>query len=133
MPLAAALFNRLYEEIKPGKHAERSIEFIGSEVVPSAFAATDFAAASIAVAAETISDLLDAAGSPRPAIGVDRTLASAWFAHSLRPLGWEPPPIWDTVAGNYEANDGWVLLHTNAPRHRDAALRALGCLPEKEE
>ena len=123
----------MYAEIIPGERGEQSVEFTGREVVPSAFAATDFAAASIAVAAATISDLLDLAGSGRPAITVDRTLASAWFTYSLRPQGWKPPPAWDPVAGDYETNDGWVRLHTNARHHREAALRVLGCRPEPEE
>jgi hypothetical protein len=133
MSVATELLARMYAEIIPGEHGERSLEFTGSEVVPSAFAATDFAAASIAVAAESISDLLDAASFQRPAITVDRTLASAWFTYSLRPQGWKPPPAWDPVAGDYETNDGWVRLHTNAPHHRDAALRVLGCQPERQD
>jgi hypothetical protein len=131
--IAAELFAQMYAEIIAGEHGEQSVEFAGSEVVPSAFAVTDFAAASIAVAAESIAGLLEAAGSERPSITVDRTLTSAWFTYSLRPLGWEPPPAWDPVAGDYETNDGWVRLHTNAPHHRDAALRVLGCQPEQQD
>jgi hypothetical protein len=108
------------------------VEFTGCQVVPSAFAATDFAAAAVAVAASALADLLSSAGERRPTVTVDRTLASAWFSASLRPEGWQPPPAWDPVAGDYEANDGWVRLHTNAPHHRDAALRVLGCPPERE-
>jgi hypothetical protein len=133
MSVATELFTRMYAEIIPGANGERFVEVTGSEVVPSAFAATDFATASIAVAAETISDLLNAAGSQRPAVAVDRTLASAWFTYSIRPQGWKPPPTWDPVSGDYAANDGWVRLHTNAPPHRDAALRVLGCQPERED
>lgn len=132
MSVARELFNRMYAEITLDEK-ERSAEFTGREVVPSAFAATDFAAATIAVAAETICDLLDAAGYRRPAVAVDRTLASAWFTSSLRPQGWKPPPAWDPVAGDYETNDGWIRLHTNAPHHREAALRVLGCRPDPEE
>lgn len=111
---------------------QHAVEFTGDQVVPSAFAATDFAAAAVAVAAERVSGLLEAAGFRPPAVTVDRTLASAWFAFSLRPQGWEPPPAWDPVAGDYETNDGWIRLHTNAPHHRDAALRVLGCAADRE-
>ena len=52
----------------------------------------------------------------RPAVTVDRDLASAWFAWSLRPDGWEVPAPWDAVAGDYAGEDGWIKLHTNAPQ-----------------
>ncbi len=130
---AQDLFNLMYAEINARQDGVRCVEFTGREAVPAAFAATDFAAASIAVAAGTISDLLHAAGARSPDITVDRTLASAWFTSSLRPQGWKPPPAWDPIAGDYEANGGWIRLHTNAPHHRDAALRVLCCSPEREE
>jgi len=56
---------------------------------------------------------------------VDRRLASFWFAYSLRPVGWKPPSAEDFVMGDYQTSDGWIRLHTNAPHHRAAALRAL--------
>ena len=34
---------------------------------------------------------------------------------------------WDAIAGDYRASDRWIRLHTNAPKHRAAALRVLGC------
>jgi CoA-transferase family III len=120
----------MYAEIAPGGLDAPPVDFIGQELVASAFAATDFAAAAVGLGAISIADLLDAGGFQRPAITVDRTLASAWFAYSLRPQGWTLPPTWDPLAGDYETSDGWVRLHTNAPHHRDAALRVLGCAPE---
>lgn len=35
------------------------------------------------------------------------------------------PTLWDPIAGDYLARDGWVRLHTNYPAHRAATLRAL--------
>jgi CoA-transferase family III len=58
---------------------------------------------------------------------VHRRLSSAWFRSTLRSADWDLPPMWDALAGDYETADGWIKLHTNAPHHRDAALRALGC------
>jgi hypothetical protein len=81
----------------------------GEATLPSAFHVSDLAQASVAAAG--------------------RALASAWFASSIRPIGWELPPVWDSVAGDYPAGDGWIRLHTNAPRHRAAALAVLG-VPE---
>lgn len=57
---------------------------------------------------------------------VDGPQVGGWFASAVRPVGWELPSPWDAVAGDYRARDGWIRLHTNAPRHRAAVLRVLG-------
>ncbi|MBO0751777.1 MAG: CoA transferase [Bradyrhizobiaceae bacterium] len=103
----------------------------GSEALPSAFPVTELAAATIGAAALAVSE---AAGlvSAAPAIAVDRRLASMWFGLSIRPLGWKMPPAWDAIAGDYRAADGWIRLHTNAPRHRAAAISVLGCKEERD-
>ena len=59
---------------------------------------------------------------------VDGPLADAWFAAAVRPRQPLASP-WDAVAGDYRTADGWIRLHTNAPHHREAALRVLG-VPE---
>ena len=56
---------------------------------------------------------------------MDRELASAWFAISIRPQGWDLSPAWDALAGDYLARDGWIKIHTNAPHHRASALEVL--------
>jgi crotonobetainyl-CoA:carnitine CoA-transferase CaiB-like acyl-CoA transferase len=58
-------------------------------------------------------------------VTVDNRLASAWFATSIRPVGWTLPSAWDPIAGDYRTRDGLVRLHTNAPHHRAAALAVL--------
>lgn len=65
---------------------------------------------------------------PLPLVSVDRRQAVAAFnAERLtRPLGWELPPAWDPLAGDYASADGWIRLHTNYASHRAAALAALG-------
>ncbi len=98
----------------------------GSGSLPSAFAVSDFASASIAAAGLAAAELISTRGRARPEVVVDRRLASLWFAYSIRPLGWTSPSPWDPIAGDYAAGDGFIRLHTNAPRHRDAALRVLG-------
>jgi len=107
--------------------ASSSIEFNGLGGMPSVFRVTDFAAATVGAAGLAIAALASA-GSPNvfPPVSVDRRLASFWFATTLRPQGWDLPPLWDPIAGDYEARDGWIRLHTNAPHHRAAALKALG-------
>ena len=93
----------------------------GSADLPSVYAVTDLAVATIGAAGLATAELLDDTG-PK-AVTVDRKLASLWFASTIRPLGWTIPPPWDPIAGDYAARDSWIRLHTNAPRHRDAANR----------
>ena len=50
---------------------------------------------------------------------------------SIKPVGWTLPSPWDPMAGDYHAADGWIRLHTNAPRHRTAALHVLNCAAER--
>ena len=101
-------------------------EFVGTGSLPSAFAVTDFAAGSIAAAGCAVAALIARAHGGRPTLRVDRRLASFWFQTSIRPIGWEMPGLWDSIAGDYVCRDGWIRLHTNAPAHRAAAQRVLG-------
>ncbi|MBV4457055.1 CoA transferase [Pseudomonas sp. COR58] len=107
------------------------IPFTAAGALPSAFAVTDLACASIAAAGQAVSELLLRQTGHRPAVEVDRRLASFWFAASLRPVGWSVPPLWDPVAGDYATQDGWIRLHTNAPHHRAAAERVLGACADR--
>ncbi|WP_025112811.1 CoA transferase [Pseudomonas sp. H1h] len=107
------------------------IPFTASGALPSAFAVTDLACASIAAAGQAVVELLRQQTGNPPAVEVDRRLASFWFATSLRPIGWEVPPLWDPVAGDYATQDGWIRLHTNAPHHRAAAESVLGACADR--
>ncbi len=119
-----------------GLHGPRAIapgvEFVGSGVLPSIFAVEDLAAAAVGAAGLAVSELLSASGGRPGQVTVDRKLASLWFGWSIQPVGWALPAPWDPIAGDYEALDGWIRLHTNAPHHRAAALAVLGVLPERE-
>ena len=106
------------------------VRFERPDSLPSAFAVTAFASAVIGAAALAVSELV-AAIADAPPVVVDRRLASLWFGMSIKPVGWTPPSPWDPIAGDYPAADGWIRLHTNAPRHRAAALRVLGCAAER--
>ena len=94
---------------------------------PSSFAVSDLAQASISAAAQELGDLKSADD-----VTVDRRLSSLWFDMTLRPQNWEMPSAWDAIAGVYQTQDGWIRLHTNAPHHRDAALRVLNCKADKD-
>jgi crotonobetainyl-CoA:carnitine CoA-transferase CaiB-like acyl-CoA transferase len=107
------------------------IPFTNSGALPSAFAVTDLACASMAAAGQAVSQLIEQQTGHLPAVEVDRRLASFWFSTSLRPMGWQVPPLWDPVAGDYSTQDGWIRLHTNAPHHRAAAERVLGACADR--
>ena len=102
------------------------IPFIGEGALPSAFAVTELACASIAAAGQAAAELIHQQTGRLPPLEVDRRLAAFWFSTSLRPIGWSVPPMWDPVAGDYACADGWIRLHTNAPHHRLAAEKVLG-------
>lgn len=104
----------------------------GEGDLPSWFGVTDLAAASIAMAGIELSRLAQSAGLDLGPMRVDRRLASFWFGTSLRPTGWALPPKWDSVAGDYRTDDGWIRLHTNAPHHRAACLSVLDCADDRE-
>ncbi|MCM2375819.1 CoA transferase [Pseudomonas marginalis] len=101
--------------------------------LPSTFAVTDLACASIGAAGQAVAQLIQQQTGRLPGVSVDRRLASFWFSSSIRPVGWETPPLWDPVAGDYASADGWIRLHTNAPHHRAAAERVLGKAADRSE
>jgi crotonobetainyl-CoA:carnitine CoA-transferase CaiB-like acyl-CoA transferase len=103
----------------------------GSGDLPAVFPVTDLAVAAIGAAGLAVAELIAAGGHPMPNVTVDRRLAAFWFGASIRPQGWDVPPAWDAIAGDYRAADGWIRLHTNAPAHRAAALSVLGTRAEK--
>lgn len=108
-----------------------AVSVTGHGALPSAFAVTDFATAAIGAAGLALAEFAAAGSGDLAPVQVDRRLASLWFGTTLRPVGWTSPPLWDAVAGDYLASDGWIRLHTNAPHHRDAALAVLGVAAER--
>lgn len=85
-------------------------------VLPSAFDVTGLATAAVAAATLAAARLLAARrAAPSPAVTVDSKAASAAFAAEslFTPVGWAAPPLWDPIAGNYRATDGWIRLHIN--------------------
>lgn len=118
------------------------VAITGEGALPSVFAVTEFATAAIGAAGLAMAEFAAAgAGAAGPdstgpgaisQVTVDRRLASIWFGTTLRPVGWSAPPLWDAVAGDYRAADGWIRLHTNAPHHRDAALAVLGVAADRD-
>ncbi len=126
------LLSQLWTALGGHSEDERIVEMSGAGDLPSVFAVTELAVAAIDVACLSVAELLATKYTARPAVRVDRRLASMWFASSLRPNGWTLPPIWDAIVGDYQTDDGWIKLHTNAPAHRAAALDVLGVPAEKD-
>ncbi|NYE25010.1 CoA transferase [Pigmentiphaga litoralis] len=130
----AAPFDHFLSQLWTGAGGDAAwlakVQATGDQRMPSAFHATDFAAAAVGTAGLALAEWqaarsgrsMDAASS----VTVDRRLASLWFTVSVDPIGWDLPPSWDAVAGDYRTNDGWIRLHTNAAHHRAAAMAVLG-------
>jgi CoA-transferase family III len=102
----------------------------GAELVlPSVYDVTGFATAAVAgatLAAARVHAMRNEIAARR--VRVDRRAASAAFISEVlfTPDGWERPPVWDPIAGDYRAADGWLRLHTNYRYHRAAAAKVLG-------
>ncbi|MGT2426399.1 CoA transferase [Amnibacterium kyonggiense] len=103
----------------------------GSTGLVAAWDVDALATGAVAAFADAVVALL-AAGGVRARATVDGPLVGSWFKQALRPVGWEHPSAWDPLAGDYAAADGWIRLHTNAPRHREAVLRVLGVPADRD-
>jgi CoA-transferase family III len=130
--IARAFLADIWSSLAGNADAVERVTFSGDGALPAAFAVTDFATAAVTAAGLALSELIRARFGAAPGVAVDRRLASLWFGLSIKPEGWSLPPPWDPIAGDYAARDGWIKLHTNAPRHRAAALTVLGVAPDKE-
>lgn len=103
-------------------------------VLPSTFGVTSFAAATIGVATLAASELLQARTGEVRRVEIDTAEACAAFRSEalFEPIGWERPPTWDPIAGDYRASDRWIRLHTNYASHRGAALAVLGTAADRD-
>lgn len=122
------------KEIFSALDLETSYEIINETKLPSRFTVSDLAATSIGSVGCAVAGLLNDLGlnSVVSTIQVDQRLAALWFSQSIYPIGWELPPVWDSIAGDYQTKDGWIKLHTNLAHHREAALSVLNCRADRE-
>lgn len=122
------------QQVSAALNLERSFEIVGQGHYPSCFSVTNLASHSIGAVGDAIAHLLiDLGLSPSlPRVQVDQRIASLWFAQSIHPIGWDMPPSWDAIAGDYQTQDGWIKLHTNLPHHRAAALSVLNVEADRE-
>lgn len=126
------MLNAVWSALELPVSALDAVTVVGEGALPSYFAVTELATASVGAAALALRQLMVAQGTAPAQVTVDRRLASMWFSWSLHPVGWERPPLWDAVAGDYATADGWIRLHTNAPHHRAAALAVLHCAATRD-
>jgi hypothetical protein len=118
-----------------GGPAFPSVELSGAPGLPSAYDVGSFATAAIAAATAAVAAVHAArSGEPLRSVHVDRGHASVAFRceRFVSAQGWTLPPVWDPIAGDYPARDGWIRLHTNYRNHRDAVLRVLGCAESRD-
>ncbi|MFK8031938.1 MAG: CoA transferase [Gammaproteobacteria bacterium] len=102
------------------------VQVRGDELLNSCFPVSSLAVSSMGAVASAIAGFSAEFGRRKDAdVHVDQRLAALWFQQSIRPVDWEMPPVWDSVAGDYKTADGWIKLHTNLDHHRHAALRVL--------
>ncbi|MCW2548282.1 MAG: CoA transferase, family protein, partial [Mycobacterium sp.] len=132
---SADLIARLWQALGDGVVPPASVPVSGpDQCLPSVFDVTGLATGTVGVATLAAAHLLATrAGDPMRAVGVDRRGASAAFLSEqlFTPIGWERPPIWDAIAGDYLAADGWIRLHTNYRYHRAAVERVLGAVADR--
>lgn len=105
----------------------------GAAAWVSPYPVSALASAAVATLGAAITALSVALNGDRPELVVERARADSWFRQAVRPVGWETPAAWDSVAGDYATRDGWIRLHTNAAHHRRAALDVLGCAADRDE
>lgn len=125
-------FDQARQALHLPQEALTQFDVQGTAQLASEFPVTDFAVAAIGAAGMALAELIKVQFGHKPQVEVDRKLASLWFSWSIRPIGWQMPALWDSIAGDYKTQDGWIRLHTNAPHHKAAALKVLQCADDRE-
>ncbi|HTB74447.1 MAG TPA: CoA transferase [Polyangiaceae bacterium] len=110
------------------------VELSGTAGLPSVYQVGALATATVAAATAAVAAVHSARSGASPVVHVDRGHATAGFKceRLLEAQGWTLPPVWDPIAGDYRAQDGFIRLHTNYRHHRDAVLRVLGTAESRE-
>jgi hypothetical protein len=106
----------------------------GADLFGSPFRVADAAALSVGVAVAAVAAFDELRTGVARAASLDGRHAAAAF-HSerlVRLTSQASPELWDPIAGNYAAADGWIRLHTNLAPHRDAVLAVLGVAAERD-
>jgi hypothetical protein len=131
-----SLLARIWAELGGTPEAPSAVTFTGrTRMLPSVYDVGALAAATVGAAAAAVAELhaLRSGEPPRP-FAIDRGHAAVAFRSEryFEAVGWKMPDIWDPIAGDYRARDGWIRLHTNYRNHREGALRALGVAESRD-
>lgn len=103
----------------------------GRPTLSAAHPVSALATATFGVLGLAVGQLQRLRHQPWGEVVVHRMLADVWCGRQALALDRPFPPTWDPLAGDYRTTDGWIRLHTNAPRHRHACLRVLEVRPER--
>ena len=105
------------------------------QILPSAFDVTGLVADTTSAALLAVAEL-HAMRNGSSVLPVELDVANACAAFGserhIQTVGWELPPTWDPIAGDYQTSDGWIRLHTNYSYHRDAVCEVLGVAAERD-
>jgi crotonobetainyl-CoA:carnitine CoA-transferase CaiB-like acyl-CoA transferase len=136
-PKDADLLRNIWSALDGAPDSLERVSLTGpGNLLPSVYDVSALATATVAATTAAVADVHAArTGARRPAVSVDRAHAAVAFRSEryLVPVDWTPPAIWDPIAGDYEARDAWIRLHTNYRNHRESALRVLGTGDSREE
>lgn len=107
-----------------------SLSLSGGVWFASPFDVTGLARDAVAVANVAAAELhavRGGQGERMALVTVDSLEASTAFRSEalFEAVGWQRPPIWDPIAGDYLARDRFVRLHTNYAAHRRAVEKVL--------
>jgi hypothetical protein len=107
-------------------------EVLGGESLPAWFDVSLLASASIGAAASALSRLHQSNTGQTVNTILNQRHANLWFGMTLKTLNFQLPKLWDSIAGDYQTEDGWIRLHTNALHHKRAALSILNCEDKRD-
>lgn len=103
------------------------------ETLPAWFDVSEFAADAVSLACAAVARLHERQSGRDEQVEINQRLVNLWFGMTLQPIDFELQNPWDDIAGDYQARDGWVRLHTNAPHHKAAALEVLSTPSVKDD
>lgn len=127
---ARSLLSQIWESAGGDRERLELVAFSGAQALPSPFAVSDLAAATIGAAGLALSELAELAGDVGCSVHVDRTLASGWFDIPVapgRPLTPPQPRPQNPWLTEFETADGrWLRVQAMFPGLRKRLVDGLG-------
>ncbi|MCC4242085.1 CoA transferase [Thalassospira povalilytica] len=119
--MAAIFWDKLSQAVFLEDTSIAAIDYAGR--LPCRLPVTELLAESVALAGIALARLTDRTHAQ---VTVDGRLCAFWGLTSCKTIDWSPPEPWDALSDFFKGSDGWIRLHTNAPHHKKAAIKALG-------